>query len=233
MELPEARRVQWNIDLARRIRSSDLPLAELGVVERIRFHVGTGQRLASGKHAYGETLAYAQLSLIDAGNKFHGKNLQPASHSHQRDRCGGWTSRASKIVLFTASRFSGLGSPLPNGVKMLMAHELLELRSKLDGVWNGEVPNAMVSFAQRFVIGNFPMCVNVDLAKARERGRGGALWELVSTVGADYLGTVFRSLGPEPETGRPRLADREVKRLRPCLLLGSINWVGWRRCLLA
>lgn len=86
-------------------------------------------------------------------------------------------------------------------------------------------PYAMVSFTQRVVIGNFPMCVNVDLAKARDRGRGGALWELVAIVEADYLGTVFHSLGPEPETGRPRLADREVKRLRPCLVAG-INQLG-------
>jgi two-component system nitrate/nitrite response regulator NarL len=39
---------------------------------------------------------------------------------------------------------------------------------------------------------------------------------------ADYLGTVFRSLGPEPETGPPRLSDREVKMLR-LLFQGLVN----------
>jgi two-component system nitrate/nitrite response regulator NarL len=39
---------------------------------------------------------------------------------------------------------------------------------------------------------------------------------------ADYLGSVFRSLGPEPEAGPPRLSEREVKMLR-LLFQGMVN----------
>ncbi len=38
----------------------------------------------------------------------------------------------------------------------------------------------------------------------------------------DYLSSVFRSLGPEPEAGPPRLSDREVKMLR-LLFQGLVN----------
>ena len=38
----------------------------------------------------------------------------------------------------------------------------------------------------------------------------------------DYLGSVFRSLGPETESGSPRLSDREVKMLR-LLFQGLVN----------
>jgi two-component system nitrate/nitrite response regulator NarL len=38
----------------------------------------------------------------------------------------------------------------------------------------------------------------------------------------DYLGSVFRTLGPEPESGPPRLSDREVKILR-LIFKGLVN----------
>lgn len=38
----------------------------------------------------------------------------------------------------------------------------------------------------------------------------------------DYLSSVFRSLGPEPEAGPPRLSEREVKMLR-LLFQGLVN----------
>jgi DNA-binding NarL/FixJ family response regulator len=56
-----------------------------------------------------------------------------------------------------------------------------------------------------------------------------ALCEAIRSVAAgraylegDYLSTVFRTLGPEAETGPPRLSDREVKMLR-LIFQGLVN----------